>query len=206
MMNNEEISQQDEFKGEKPWPLIIMLAMLFSVILGGFFLVPKTEEQKLWWLSILGTNNYGELMNPPLELKGQLLDIQGNAWSDDAETPWKLVLVNQGACDQECQELAGFVNRVHTRMNKLAPELKRGYLAVGDIPGRLVDDSLQYEILQAPNIDLQQLLSESGVPPLSEGPFVFLMNPLEVFFIYYTSEHESVGMLEDIEHVVKLAN
>lgn len=204
-MTNEDITQQARPKGEKPWPLIIMLTMLFSVIVAGFLLVPKTEEQKMMWLSLLGTNNYGELMNPPLELVGQLLDSEGTVWSDDLEIPWKLVLVNQGDCDAVCQEMAGFINRVHTRMNKLAPELKRGYLAVGANSGVTVDAALDYEILQVPHVDMQALLAQSGVPDLSEGPLVFLMNPREVFFLYYTTEHEGVGMLEDIEHVIKLA-
>lgn len=204
-MTNEETIQQAEPKGEKPWPLIIMLAMVFSVIVAGFLLVPKTEDQKLMWLSLLGTNNYGEFMNPPLDLAGKIFDGEGALWSDDLETPWKLVLVNQGDCDAVCQEMAGFINRVHTRMNKLAPQLKRGYLSVGENSGISVDTALDYEVLQAPSIDMLALLAQSGVPSLSEGPLVFLMNPLSVFFLYYTTEHEGVGMLEDIQHVIKLA-
>lgn len=203
---NVELDHSASAKGQKPWPVIIMLVMLFSVIIAGIILVPRTEEQKLWWLSILGTNNYGELINPPIEMAGQLLDSEGNPWSDDLETPWKLVLISQGSCNSDCQQMAEFATRVHARMNKLAPELKRGYLSIGSGFGATPEAALGYEILQAPSIDLQSLLSESNVPSLSEGPLLFLMNPLEVFFLYYTIEHEGVGMLEDIEHVVELSH
>ena len=201
---NAALDQSTNAKGQKPWPVIIMLVMLFSVIIAGLLLVPRTEEQKLWWLSILGTNNYGELINPPIELAGQILDSEGNPWSDDMETPWKLVLMSQGACAADCQQIAEFATRVHARMNKLAPELKRGYLSIGSGSGP--DASLDYETLQAPNLDFPALLEETNVPPLSDGPLLFVMNPLEVIFLYYTTEHEGVGMLEDIEHVIELSH
>lgn len=206
-MNNEQLIDQTENKGEKPWPLIIMLAMVFGVIAAGFLLVPKTEEEKLRLLSILGTNNYGELMNPPVELAGKLLDSQGNIWSADEEVPWKLVVVNQGACEERCQNLADVVARVHTRTNKLSPDIKRGYLQIGmqSVVGQESLEAIGYDFLHTENLDLEALLGGSGVPSLSEGPLVFVMNPLEVFFLYYTAEHEGSGMLEDIEHVIKLA-
>jgi|TARA_B110000483_G_scaffold141911_1_gene169454 hypothetical protein len=206
-MNKEPLNDQAEFKGEEPWPLIIMLGMVFSVIAAGFFLVPKTEEDKLRWLSILGTNNYGELMNPPVALTGKLLDTQGNTWSADEEVPWKLVLVNQGICEQTCQELADVVARVHMRMNRLSPDIKRGYLQVGiqSVFGQESLEAIGYDFLHTENLDMEALLDGAGVPSLSAGPLVFVMNPLEVFFLYYTAEHEGIGMLEDIEHVVKLA-
>ena len=205
-MNNEKLTEPTKAKGEKPWPLIIMLVMLATVIGSGFFLVPKTEEEKLWWLSILGTNNYGELMNPPLELVGQIRDAQGNPWSADLDTPWKLVLVNQGSCLQACQEMADLITRIHTRMNKLSPEIKRGFLSVGSnaITSDAALTEAGFDFVQIQMADFESQIMASGAPTLSEGPLVFVMNPLEVFFLYYTAEHEGNGILEDIEHVIKL--
>ena len=162
-MNKEPLNDQAEFKGEEPWPLIIMLGMVFSVIAAGFFLVPKTEEDKLRWLSILGTNNYGELMNPPVALTGKLLDTQGNIWSADEEVPWKLVLVNQGICEQTCQELADVVARVHMRMNRLSPDIKRGYLQVGiqSVFGQERLEAIGYDFLHTENLDMDCLLYTS---------------------------------------------
>ena len=206
-MNKEQPIDQTENKGEKPWPLIIMLAMVFGVIAAGFLLVPKTEEEKLRLLSILGTNNYGELMNPPVELASKLLDTEGTIWSADEDVPWKLVLVNQGACEARCQDLADVVARVHTRTNKLSPDIKRGYLQVGarSVVGQESLEAIGYDFLHTENLNMEALLGGSGVPNLSEGPLVFVMNPLEVFFLYYTADHEGSGMLEDLEHVIKLA-
>ena len=204
-MTNEEITSASE--GEKPWPLIIMLGMLAIVIGAGFILVPKTEEGKLLWLEFLGTNNHGEFMNPPLELVGELLDAQGDPWSADLDIPWKLVLLNQGPCLEDCQEMADVITRVHSRLNKLAPELKRGFLSLG--PNAVTRDSaleaFGFEFIQVQNADLQNRLAASGVPNLSEGPLAFVMDPREVFFLYYTQEHDGNGVLEDVEHVIKLS-
>ncbi len=206
-MNNEPSFDQSETTGEKPWPVIIMLVMVFSVIASGFLLVPNTDEEKLKWLSILGTNNYGELMNPPVEMAGKLLDAEGAVWSADTDVPWKLVIVNQGACEQSCQEMADVVTRVHTRTNKLSPYIKRGYLQVRSqsIVGQESLEAIGYDFLHTDNLDIGAMLAASGVPSLSDGPLMFVMNPLEVWFLYYNGEHEGIGMLEDIEHVIKLS-
>ena len=206
-MTDEQITEMPEVKGEKPWPLIIMMAMLAIVIGAGFILVPKTEEGKLLWLEFLGTNNFGEFMNPPLELVGELLDAEGNSWSADQDTPWKLVLLNQGPCLADCQEMADLVTRVHSRLNKLAPELKRGFLSLGPnaVSRDLALEDLGFEFIQIQSADLQSRLVSSGTPSLADGPLALVMDPREVFFLYYTQEHDGNGMLEDVEHVMKLS-
>jgi len=42
-----------------PWPVIIMVSMLAVVIIAGFLLRPQSEDQKAFWLDLLGTTNHG---------------------------------------------------------------------------------------------------------------------------------------------------
>ncbi|MEQ9210012.1 MAG: hypothetical protein RLN96_09255, partial [Pseudomonadales bacterium] len=74
-MNNTSNSPEDPVKN-KPWPLYIIVGMVFGVIVLGYLLAPRTEEGKLAWIEILGTTNNGTLMNPPVEvLPNQILGL-----------------------------------------------------------------------------------------------------------------------------------
>lgn len=192
-------------KGEKPWPVIVMLAMLISVIVAGLILAPRTEEAKLKWLSLLGTTNHGEFLNPPVPVDGRLLDSQGMDWTQTAEAPWKLILVVPSACEQSCQEMADLAARVHTRLNRDAPELTRGFLSLDGSPLAGGAAALNYEILQLADRSLIEAIRTSGISQLGAEPTLLLLDPIQVFFMAYDSEHDGIGMLEDLEHVIELA-
>ena len=195
----------EQFQGEKPWPVIVMLAMLLSVILAGLILAPRTEEAKLKWLSLLGTTNHGEFLNPPVEVNGQLLDAQGSDWAVTAQAPWKLVLVAPAACETSCQEMADLAARVHTRLNRDAPEVVRGFVS---LQGAQLDgpaSELQYERLQLASPELVEQVRAAGVEQIGQQPVLLLLDPIDVFFMAYGSQHDGIGMLEDLEHVIELA-
>ena len=50
----------------------LMLLIVGGVILAGFILVPKTEQQRQEIISMLGTTNIGELVRPTLDLRPYL--------------------------------------------------------------------------------------------------------------------------------------
>ena len=87
---------------QKPWPLYIIIGMVFGVMVLGWSLSPKTEEGKLAWIEILGTTNHGELLNPPVEIQaGQLLDVEGKPWEVLEGNTWKLLLVAADSCAED---------------------------------------------------------------------------------------------------------
>ena len=46
----------------------LMLIVVFGVILAGFLMVPKTEEQRLAMMKRMGTTNQGELISPTVDM------------------------------------------------------------------------------------------------------------------------------------------
>jgi len=43
----------------------LMLIIVFGVILAGFLMVPKTEEERLAMMERMGTTNQGSIVSPP---------------------------------------------------------------------------------------------------------------------------------------------
>jgi hypothetical protein len=191
--------------GSKPWPVIIMVAMVASVIIAGFILAPRTEEDKLRWLTWLGTTNHGEFINPPIGNAPAFKDAEGYVWPQSREPVWRLVLVSQGDCDLPCQEMADLVFRVHTRLNKLAPRVQRGFLSLAGTAA-LAPTPPGFSLLQSDLDQFSTLFAEAGLETdLANGPLLLIQDPRDVFFMYYTPSHEGTGILSDVEHLIKLS-
>ena len=63
MSENTEISAKQRGFQYQIW---LMLLIVGGVILAGFIMVPKTEQQRQQMISLLGTTNIGELVKPTL--------------------------------------------------------------------------------------------------------------------------------------------
>ena len=46
----------------------LMLVIVFGVILAGFLMVPKTEEQRIAMMERMGTTNQGEIISPTVDM------------------------------------------------------------------------------------------------------------------------------------------
>lgn len=203
------MSENTTQQSKTPWPVIIMVAMLASVIIAGFLLRPHNEEQKAFWLELLGTTNHGELMNPPLEVEpGFLQNLDGSVWANLDDGKWKLVVVNSGACETQCEELIYLARQVHLRLNRRAPMLERVLLNFGETGlniEQLEESYPELHQLQANKDSYSAWIAGSNLEG-EQGPVMLLINPINVMQMFYTDSHDGNGLLEDLEHLMKLAN
>ncbi len=201
--------ETNEMRRARPWPLIIMLSMLGLVILAGLLLSPRSEEDKLRWLDLLGTTNHGVLMNPPLELASGFLRADGNPdWDALESATWKLIVVHEGACAALCEDMIFLMHQIHTRLNRRAELLDQAWLNFGDAALNMEQLETAYPELAILEADLdryQAWISGSNLEGV-EGPVILLVNPIDVMQMFYTRDHDGSGLLEDLEHLMKLAN
>lgn len=200
---------EEAVKAEKPWPIIIMIGMLALVIGLGLVLSPKTEEGKLWWIDFLGTTNKGVLLNPPLELaQDDLLGEDGSPWEGLLEPTFKLVVINRGDCDQRCQDMLDSTRQLHVRLNRDYADVSRGFLHL-DLPVHdartLTAELPDYELLKLGRQELLDAFATTNIPPLSEGPIIGMISPLNILMMIYDSSHSGSDVLEDLEHLLELA-
>lgn len=203
------MSENSVQQSKTPWPVIIMISMLAVVIIAGFLLRPQNEEQKAFWLNLLGTTNHGELMNPPLEIEpGLFTEAESSTWEALNNSTWKLVVVNSGVCEVRCEELIYLGRQVHARLNRRAPLLERGFLNFGDSGLDVAQFRESYpdlHQLQADPDTYAEWISGSNLESEQEA-VMLLINPINVMQMFYTDSHDGSGLLEDLEHLMKLAN
>ena len=86
----------------------LMLIIVFGVILAGFLMVPKTEEQRLAMMERLGTTNQGDIVSPTVDLSSLLDSIP-----QDEAAKWKVVVAGGEGCDQGCQDVLVNSRQIH---------------------------------------------------------------------------------------------
>jgi len=193
-------------KTSKPWPLYVIVGMVTGVLLLGYLLAPKTEEGKLAWIEILGTTNNGMLLNPPVEVSpGQILGLDGQPWAAMDDGTWKMVLLVQGDCGETCIARMNELHAMRIRLQRDASELTLGLLVqdAEHLPSVPVADDIHE--LQLGGTVLLENLKQTNVAD-SQQPTVLLMNPIDVFMLAYMPENSGVEILEDFEHLLKLAH
>ena len=202
----EQKEQVVEQPQQKPWPLYIIIGMVFGVMVLGWSLSPKTEEGKLAWIEILGTTNHGALLNPPVEVKtGQLLDSEGNPWEALEDNTWKLLLVAPESCAQACmarlQEMHAMRLRLHRDMDRLT-------LGLVMPEGISAPEELAYDIsvLSLGDQKLIDQLNATNVSGWQQQTMVALMNPIDMVMLAYSGNLTGSEIMEDFEHLLDLSH
>mgnify|MGYP001592200163 FL=1 len=192
-------NQQRNFQ----YQIWLMLIIVFGVILAGFLMVPKTEEQRLAMMERLGTTNQGEIVTPTVDMSSLLA-----ALPQDEAAKWKVVVAGGEGCDQGCQDVLVNSRQIHMLLGKSSRRLERVYL-----PDAANLQLIDLEELQAVHpylvinpIDssaLKKLLQGSSADwDMAEARY-FVVTPDYQAVLYYTQQHDGGGLLEDLKHLLK---
>jgi hypothetical protein len=192
-------NQQRNFQ----YQIWLMLIIVFGVILAGFLMVPKTEEQRLAMMERLGTTNQGEIVTPTVDMSFLLA-----ALPQDEAAKWKVVVAGGEGCDQGCQDVLVNSRQIHMLLGKSSRRLERIYL-----PDAANLQLIDLEELQAVHpylvinpIDssaLKTLLQGSSADwDMAEARY-FVVTPDYQAVLYYTQQHDGGGLLEDLKHLLK---
>ena len=181
----------------------LMLFIVGGVILAGFIMVPKTEEQRQQMIELLGTTNLGALVKPTLDFSPVLVDLPA---TDKAK--WKVVTVGGIGCDQTCEDMLFNSRQVHMLMGKLTGRVERVYLPdVGSIDPQQIDAlKVVHPFLTimpiVPKL-VAQIISGSSSDWDMQEPRYFVVTPDHRAILYYTKDHDGSGLLEDLKHLLK---
>jgi len=181
----------------------LMLIIVFGVILAGFLMVPKTEEQRLAMMERLGTTNQGDIVSPTVDLSSLLDSIP-----QDEAAKWKVVVAGGEGCDQGCQDVLVNSRQIHMLLGKSSLRLERVYL-----PDSTNLELLDLKELQAAHpyliinpvdsADLSALLQGSSAEWDMADTRYFVVTPDYQTVLYYTQQHDSAGLLDDLKHLLK---
>ena len=181
----------------------LMLIIVFGVIVAGFMMVPKTEEERLAMMARMGTTNQGELVSPSVDMSSIFGALpQGEA------PKWKVVTAGGQGCDQGCEDVLINSRQIHMLLGKYSGRLERIYLPnIADL--QLIDtEELQavHPYLLIHPIDvaaLADLLRNTSADWDMLDTRYFVVTPDYQAVLYYTQQKDGGGLLEDLKHLLK---
>lgn len=181
----------------------LMLIIVGGVILAGFILVPKTEEQRQQMISLMGTTNLGELVKPTLDFAPVLEGLEAT------EKPkWKIVIVGGSGCDEVCDDMLFNSRQVHMLLGKSTRRVERVYLVDTKTvtPKRVEEIKMAHPFLTImPNkVDVFKTIiaGSSADWDLDESRY-FVVTPDFKTILFYTKELDGGGLLDDLKHLLK---
>ena len=200
MSENTEISAKQRGFQYQIW---LMLLIVGGVILAGFIMVPKTEQQRQQMISLLGTTNIGELVKPTLDFSLVLSELEVT------EKPkWKVVTVGGMGCDAVCESMLFNSRQIHMLLGKSTRRVERVYL-----PDMATMDSEQIAnlkmvhpfltILPVKAADFAQVIAGSSADWDMQESRHFVVTPDQKSILYHTQEQDGDGLLDDLKHLLK---
>jgi len=196
------------------WHVWLMIAMLAGVIVAGFLMFPKTEEQRNSLLSRLGTTNHGEFVLPPVPMADlELMDTNQSSWRlVDQKAKWRMVIAGTGSCVEQCREMLYLTRQVHISLGKYSRRFERLYFSLGE---DLVQETSEYiklnhpflKVLKADKHVFETMLKETNAPLQLSGDGgtmrAYLVDQKGLIMMSYSLANEGNEIIEDIEHLMK---
>lgn len=196
------------------WHVWLMIAMLAGVIVAGFLMFPKTEEQRNSLLSRLGTTNHGEFVLPPVPMADlELMDTDQSTWRlADQKVKWRMVIAGAGSCVEQCREMLYLTRQVHISLGKYSRRFERLYFSLGE---DLVQETSEYiklnhpflKVLKADKHVIETMLKETNAPLQLSGDGgtmrAYLVDQKGLIMMSYSLANEGNEIIEDIEHLMK---
>ena len=181
----------------------LMLIIVFGVILAGFLMVPKTEEERLAMMERMGTTNQGTIVTPTVDMSPLLA-----ALPQSGAPKWKVVVAGGEGCDQGCQDVLINSRQIHMLLGKSSGRLERIYLPSSADLSIIDTEELQavHPYLLIHPIDNQALstvLQDSSADWDLRATRYFVVTPDFQAILFYTQQQDGGGLLEDLKHLLK---
>jgi hypothetical protein len=177
--------------------MLILLFALFGLPLAmSFFLYYATGWRPQ------GNSNHGELVTP-------VIPLGDSATALDAASPlkgkWSLLVVGEGACDEDCRRALVFARQTRLSLNKEMDRVNRVFLATdGDFDQTWLDS--EHPGLQVIDAEAGNAALLARIPTQDRAHSVFVVDPLGNLMMRYDSREDPKGLLADMKKLLRLSH
>lgn len=191
-------------------PLVIIVGMLLTVLIGAQIFKPRTDEARARLIDLLGTKNNGVLLNPLVSINElEMKDANGAGWQlEQQKVKWRYLIPLQGKCREACRRALYLTRQVHVRLDKKASRVERILLNLDnslDVETRewLASEHRYLKILDGSLKQFDELLEDTNAHLSETEPGIYVVDQAGLIMMFYPGETEGVAILEDIKHLLK---
>lgn len=194
-----------------PAPVVIMIAILATVMMAGYLMVPHTEEQRLAFVERMGTNNRGILLTSTVDLSAAAWrDDSGQPWTFNTSEPrWRMVIPVGERCDDRCRQVLYVTRQIHVRLGRQADRLERIYVNTDGVLSAeqrafLDREHAGIQIVHYPAADFSAHFADTNGRWSGEAR-AYLVDPHGVAMMYHDAGLAGGDILKDLNHLLKLS-
>ena len=144
------------------------------------------------------TRNYGELINPPVDITaGELTLSDGNNLNlRDANWRWTLLAFSGPSCEEHCLTALDQVRRARISLNQNADRLRIGYLGAA-LPGDVLKEFTSLLVAHDPN-----RYFVNWRPQQADTLAVALIDPNGQAVLRYPAGFDANGLRKDVARLI----
>jgi len=189
-------------------PLYILAALFFLPLILSFALYYGLRG---WRPS--GSTHHGDLIDPARPLPAtELLTPQDQTLDEDfLRGKWTLVYVGDGACDVHCRDALTLTRQTRLALNDDMQRVQRVFFVTGNCCDMVYLDA-QHPGLVTARLDeaadraILELFPRYGGIPVEQAQRIYIIDPLGNLMMSYAPDAPRKGLLEDLEHLLKLSH
>ncbi len=175
---------------------------MLGILIGGFILAwifhpGQSEQSILSFVNKLGTKNKGMLIEPVDLNNVGITQQDGTKWQwagiKNNKTLWSILVIVDGACDENCQQTIFDVHQVHKRLDKYASRVQR--VIVFDDWNHTVESKGAFRVYWS-NEQLNHTLPEHV------SYQYYIVDPRGLAMMGYTGVNNPADILDDIKFLV----
>jgi hypothetical protein len=170
--------------------MVLLLALFGLPLAVSFFLYYATGWRPQ------GTSNHGELISPAIPLDDAAKPLKGK---------WSLLVVGEGACDEDCQRSLVFARQTRLSLNQEMDRVNRVFLATDGGLDRTWLDS-EHPGLKVIDAGAGHAAMLARIPAQDRAHAVFVVDPLGNLMMRYDSREDPKGLLSDLKKLLKLSH
>lgn len=185
------------------WQAGLIIALPVIAVVAGYLFFPSNEQQRDNLLSWLGTTNHGVLIEPVRTIADLTFATpSGENWQAGGNSKWKLAVVDNGNCDEPCQNALYLTRQIHKLIAKRANRVERLYISEQSLTGQqqqmMEKEYPATTVLLDRSHQFQQQLADTNVPDNRTG-FFYLLDSRGQLVLFYTPEHEYKKVIKDLK-------
>jgi len=160
------------------------------------------------------TRNNGELITPPRPLEAfNVQTVDGKAFGfEQLKGNWHLVYIGSGACEQQCRDSLSKMHQTRLAQGKAMSRVRLLYLALDKKSltnaNELKNKYARLTVVSGERADVDvtaKLFQTDNKFNIREGRLIYMIDPLGNLMMRYKTETRLIGIIKDLEHLLKIS-
>lgn len=147
------------------------------------------------------STNHGALISPVVSLQASVDRLPALA---PGNAPWRMVYVNEGPCDQACDDALYRMRQIRLMLGKDMDRMGRVFLHGPSPPDKVKLLEQHRGLITISDKGLGELLAKGRPDELPPGG-IYLVDPLNNLMMYFAPGIEPGDMADDLKHLLKLS-